>query len=255
MSASVGAMIPSSLYISEGEASRPEPPWAHPGSVHVAFGSESAPDDRLFTVVKITWRARPPGNAALSDIASRLRLDPGQLQEPFFDGLDPQQLSDVFAELRPFFPRPASLEATYDDEDRLVSAKLHHAEGLQPATLNRFPWARWLTVADQALRERAQGGAIGRLTPQLDSVVGAAMNGTRGRPGNVEQKRPGRKGHPADFYRQVAETYQALRREGVTNPTLKLAESAKVSRPTAAGWVKGARKRGYLPPARGNRPG
>jgi hypothetical protein len=119
-----------------------------------------------------------------------------------------------------------------------------------PAYLKRFPWAGWLTVADAAARRG--------LTPQLTRAVTAAR-GNRRPPRHARQilggKRPGRGGHPDSHYRQVAKRYQELHGQGRLDPTASLAVEYDTSRNTVAGWVRKARDRGYLPPARKGRAG
>jgi hypothetical protein len=71
-------------------------------------------------------------------------------------------------------------------------------------------------------------------------------------------RRPGRKGHPDEFYQAVAAAYTQLVSNGVTNPTTTIAQLSErygYNRSTVAGWVSTARKKGYLPPARRGRPG
>jgi hypothetical protein len=67
--------------------------------------------------------------------------------------------------------------------------------------------------------------------------------------------RPGRAGHPPEHYAAVANEYRTLCAKGVLNPTSTIARQRKRSRDTVAGWIREARKRGYLPEARPGRAG
>lgn len=96
-------------------------------------------------------------------------------------------------------------------------------------TLSKFPWATWLAVADTVRRTLARAGG--------DSAVR--------RP---DRKRPGRAGHGDDLYRSVARRYSELQRAESRAPTQTIAEEYGCARNTAAGWVRRARAKGFLPP-------
>ena len=153
------------------------------------------------------------------------------------------------------------LRVEWDGEGRIVSVRLTDPEGLSATALQRFPWARWLTVADGALRTLGNpygGGLDGlRIFAALDhdKRLERALSGERLRPLSDPSRRPGRAGHPDKFYAGVARDYTALRQQGSLRPTADLAKQRGVSRNTMAGWVRRARERGMLPEARGNRPG
>ena len=91
-------------------------------------------------------------------------------------------------------------------------------------------------------------------SPEVTRTVQKAMAGKRVGKSRTDPKRPGRKGHPEAHYREIAAEYEEFRRLGSPSPTADLANSRNVSRSTAAGWVREARKRGFLAKAIGNRP-
>jgi hypothetical protein len=128
------------------------------------------------------------------------------------------------------------------------TARVTLAEGLTPAALQRFPWKSMLTIADAALRipaEETLAGAGARLDRAFDAAF----------PNPDEPRRPGRKGHPDEFYQAIAKEYHFLVAKGATDPTTQLAHARGYNRSTVAGWVSTARQRGYLPAARIGRPG
>lgn len=133
---------------------------------------------------------------------------------------------------------------------------LYLPEGVTATAVRRFAWSRWLGVTDAVARHPSdsswtQPGAepptpAGSLHRALFAELGYRVN-LRGR--------PGRRGHPEDFYRDIADRYRQLTIRGVRNPTKTIAEERKYSRNTVAGWVRRARQLGYLPPARRGRAG
>ena len=151
------------------------------------------------------------------------------------------------------------LRVKADPNHRVVSVELSDPGGLDASSLQHFAWARWLTVADNAIRTYGLTRDTTKVdsTPEyarLSSASDRALAGTRFRQKVLNPKRPGRAAHPDSHYRQVAEEYEALCRQGSRRPTKDLADCRHVSRSTAAGWVRVAREREFLPPARGNRP-
>jgi len=152
-----------------------------------------------------------------------------------------------------------SLRLTLDQDGQIVSAHLYDPEGLTASKLQRSPWARWLTAADafiraQRIESEDRGRGIIALVKASD-LLDKAQRGKRIRPPVASPKRPGRKGNDAAFYQGVAEEYKAFCKQGSRRPTKDLADCRNVSRSTAAGWVRMARVREFLLPARGNRPG
>jgi hypothetical protein len=124
---------------------------------------------------------------------------------------------------------------------------LYCSGGLTPTDLQRFPWATCLAIADAAERSESEHVREVMEAQRSDQPL------PKWRRRNA--KRPGRRGHPDAHYRAVAKRYVELRRGGSTSPTTTIARERTVSRDTAAGWVRGARDRKYLPPARPGRAG
>jgi hypothetical protein len=132
--------------------------------------------------------------------------------------------------------------------------------GITPTVLHRFPWRRWLALAEVERRALDLTSS-----PKAQEMAGyeaseARTAFLRGDPipkrwDAAPSARPGRKGHPADKYESVAKRYLGLVREGVYNPTATIAKEESVSRNTAAGWVAKARQLGYLPKGRPGKAG
>jgi hypothetical protein len=131
--------------------------------------------------------------------------------------------------------------------------------GLTPTDIRRFPWARWLEVADVMARlpdpqgdpswfqpEPRASTAGGKLKRAIYAEAGVKIN-LRGR--------PGRTGHGSEFYEEVAKRYTELMKAGVRSPTKTIAQERNYSRDTVAGWVRRARELNYLPKARKGRAG
>lgn len=144
---------------------------------------------------------------------------------------------------------------------RVSAVRLSLTEGLTPSGLGRFPWARWIAVADATRRlmtseRRFDAPNYSESIEQvdLDRALESARSGKRP-PRGSSGSRPGRRGHPDTHYLDVARRYLTLRQAGSRNPTATLAEEEHVSRSTAAGWVREARKREYLPEGRPGRAG
>lgn len=141
-----------------------------------------------------------------------------------------------------------SSDVPWDPDARPVEVRLAlDVDAMTPSTLQRFPWARWLSFADSYWRTHDNDPDDAHVR-----VAIRTFNAERGRPNTG---RPGRRGHPPEHYAGVATRYHQLRAEGASNPTTRLAAERHVSRSTAAGWVSEARRRGFLPPARPNRAG
>jgi hypothetical protein len=140
---------------------------------------------------------------------------------------------------------------------QVATVRLSLPDGLQPSTLSRFAWARWLAVADSAARMFSSPDLLDEGSPKsrrLTDAVEAARDGRRP-PRGEEGGRPGRRGHPDGHYADVAKRYAELAGRGVRNPTATIAEEESVNRNTVAGWLRGARQRGYLPKARPGKAG
>jgi hypothetical protein len=149
---------------------------------------------------------------------------------------------------------------------------LTSSEGLRASEVQRFAWGRWFAVADAARRLQPHGTRYVRadddvsLVPpyppqsylfareHLDHTITAAIDRKRP-PKTIHAKRPGRRGHPPEFYEEIASHYRELYRAGDRQPTKSIATAENVSRGTAAGWVGEARRRGLLGKARPGQPG
>ncbi len=150
----------------------------------------------------------------------------------------------------------AELAVRFDDDGSVIAVRLTSARPLTPSGLQRFAWSRWLTVADAFHRwvSADLGDPWSRESIRVDDAMDFAAKGRRLRHQEVV-RRPGRRGHPESHYRKVAQRYIELRAAGVTNPTKTIAREWNYNRNTVAGWVRTARQRGLLRPARPGRPG
>lgn len=135
---------------------------------------------------------------------------------------------------------------------RPVKIELRFPEGITAAEIRRLPWSRWIREADRGLRISAN------LPPdtEFDLWEGRDLSHSYipAFP-SAGKSRPGRRGYPAAFYEQIAVEYRELLQAGSTRPTHDIAKAHNVSRHTAAGWVRGCRDRGLLPPARPGKAG
>jgi len=150
-------------------------------------------------------------------------------------------------------PGPAyAVIAWYDvDQARPTKVALETPDGITPSMLQRFAWGQHLTVADLIWRQhQAKPGPFPVASDDLLAAVGDVMGVDR------PKGTPGRKGHPDDFFRGVADRYLLAMRSGDRSPTMTIArELADGNRNTAAGWVRRSRELGLLPPARPGRAG
>ena len=175
--------------------------------------------------------------------------------------------SDGSAMVRWSLGRPdgqrGELQVWFDPEagHRVSAVRISLPDGLTPTGLGLFPWARWLTIADAARHLASSGLRIDSSEfigsselADLERAVNSARDGKRP-PRGSSSSRPGRRGHPDSHYQKIARRYLALRQKGIPNPTATIAGEDCVSTSTAAGWVRGARQRGYLPPGRPGRAG
>jgi hypothetical protein len=154
----------------------------------------------------------------------------------------------------------AQLDVFFDEsgDGEIIEIRLRNPNGMTPSSLQRFPWKRWVGVADAELRYVMIAEVFAELdAPRAIASRRALRAGADARraPRGDGSARPGRRGHPDEHYRAVADRYRVLATSLVRNPTAQIATECFVARSTAAGWVATARKRGYLPPARRGRPG
>jgi len=135
-----------------------------------------------------------------------------------------------------------------DIEPLPIAATLMRREGIKPSELNRFAWTRWSPLAEAHARSAVT------FTLQRQSAV-VDSERTIGRRLRIVKGRPGRGGHKPDHYPRIAARYQALARQGCRNPVKRISEEEFKSRATVAGWIREARRRNLLPPARKGRAG
>lgn len=134
----------------------------------------------------------------------------------------------------------------FESDFTIHKMSLYTPAAMTPTALRRFPWDRWLYSAEvfqrglMEDRRRVEGPA----RPAVSSDLGPKV-----------PKRPGRRGHPDAHYISVAKRYRELVASGVRNPTSTIAAERFVSHNTVSGWLKEARRRGYLSPSRRGRAG
>jgi len=195
-------------------------------------------------------------NRAESRAESR-RIDHEQFEElwPFGPVEDATASLVVRVEVETAKRRPTELQVQLDPETgKAVWIGIRSLDGLRPTDLQRFPWVTLLAMADATDRAE-QETATAEDFQRLGKVAMAAWENRRPPKPPKISRRPGRAGHPDEHYRAVAERYKQLRAAGVSSPTATIANERHWSRATVAGWVRGARDRGYLPPARPGRAG
>jgi hypothetical protein len=195
--------------------------------------------------------SRHPQGAVVLRFSARQYADDGHGRVDLRSVLDETPIVRDIGELR----------VAYSLDGIPVSVELKLEDGVTATELQRFPWARWLRVAD-AYNRRADdepGPHPAGFHPDRDADTsrGTATTALAEEAGRKISagKRPGRRGHPDQHYRDIAARYDQLVAGGTRNPTACLAEQLNYSRNTVAGWVSTARKRGYLPPARPGRAG
>jgi hypothetical protein len=121
-------------------------------------------------------------------------------------------------------------------------------ERIVPSDLKRFAWDQWIRAAETI-----------HTTPQ-PSIFMPPGEDFRDRQSAYEQTwskyhaslqaavgHPGSRGRDPRHYQQIAALYQNLVADGERAPIKRLAEDLGVKRNTVSGWIKQARKRGYLP--------
>jgi hypothetical protein len=115
-------------------------------------------------------------------------------------------------------------------------------DGSTPSDIGRFGWQRWLPITHAAASWHAIGDDAG------DAMTRAGTRALRAE-GLPRTGRPGRKGHPPQFYKRIADRYRALRAKGIHNPRVVIARETNSSVDTVAKWIKRARDLGYIPPS------
>jgi hypothetical protein len=144
--------------------------------------------------------------------------------------------------------RPDRVEIRFDNRDDSlpIAVKISAPDGLRPSDLRRLPWDSWFWFARVARQE---------MTSDSDAAIHIVDARVAFADQTPAPKRPGRRGHTTAHYQEIAARYTQLLAEGVRSPTLRISRERHVSRDTAAGWVRGARDRGLLPPAKPGRAG
>ena len=92
-----------------------------------------------------------------------------------------------------------------DDDYRVRTIQLSMPGRITPTELRRFPWDRWLDRADFAIRDPMMRPRVFTAGLEKDASSAKASK-PEPAPG-----RPGRRGHPDEHYREVAERYRQLR--------------------------------------------
>jgi len=140
-----------------------------------------------------------------------------------------------------------------DSVPELVGATLERSEGrIAPSDLQRFAWSRWSTIATAALRRHLAGQAqvpIEHGEPLMVAVnVAMGADQPRRRPGPRSTRGP-------EFFRGIADRYEALVAAGELKPTQRLAQERGYNRNTMAAFVRKARAMNFLGPAKHGRTG
>ncbi len=158
----------------------------------------------------------------------------------------------------------ATLVIDFDANGRVVGQHLNGSvHGITASQLSRLPWTRLIRMAksERSLQLNAvvnpdkleHDGASSTLRRLAQAKASVAEELTAmGESVNRVKRRPGRGGHPDEFYEAIALRYSALVAEGVTNPVQVIAEEESnrkesVSRNTVSTWIKRCRERGLLP--------
>ncbi len=141
--------------------------------------------------------------------------------------------------------------------DRVTHVMLSLPDGVTPTDLSNFKWSKWIAIARAARVEFNAGRDIppfNEMFRQTSVLVDRMFRAARP-DGSSTSRRPGRHGHPDSYYQEVADTYRRCLLNGESHPIKVIAEAQVVSRNTASGWVREARKRGLLEPAHKGRAG
>ena len=161
------------------------------------------------------------------------------------------------------FGLPENLEVIFERHDptsrksppeRVREVRLSSSAGLTPSELQRFPWRKWLTGADAELRS-ATPSASG-MSWQVDTSLPHAIAKAIGLKLTPEPGlRPGRRGHPREYYERIAKLYEELRIAGLVNPDKQIATELNINASTVRGHISNCRQLGLLPPARRGKAG
>jgi hypothetical protein len=142
---------------------------------------------------------------------------------------------------------------TRDGRLRVCEVYAGSDEGLTARGLRETPLGWVEAVVNRPdVREVIEAG-MGKPPPELRP--GASFesvkfeNPGRSRVGRLRRPIPKSKPYGDDFYGEVATLYYALA-EGGRRPAAEIAEVYSVPASTVHGWIREARRRGFLPPAR-----
>jgi hypothetical protein len=145
--------------------------------------------------------------------------------------------------------------------------RLTVTRGLTASLLKRFAWDRYLTIADAARRKAMATTHWGRPSQPISAPLATSDDTVYGSitlpPVSTsyvhldvsDAQRPWGAKRGNSHYKSVADRYTELRASGERNPPAAIARETNYNRNTVAGWVRKARRLGYLPPARPGRPG
>ncbi len=131
---------------------------------------------------------------------------------------------------------------------RPVRVVINAAGGLRPSDMRRLPWKSWFAFADSLIRDPD----LVRYFPGQDDIEIPSIDDELDQ---VRPKHPGRRGHSDEHYAAVARRYSTLVSAGYRDPTATIAREHHVARPTASGWIRQARDRRLLAPARRGKAG
>ena len=128
-------------------------------------------------------------------------------------------------------------------DGRLVVTELHLADGIDAESLRRIP----IGTIDTAIN----------YSPTItDAFMGASAVQWEDTSHSLQRPRMRLKDVPAagargdGFYRSVGELYRWCIGNGVRNPARAIADANAVPVTTVHGWIRDARRRNFLPPAR-----
>ena len=149
------------------------------------------------------------------------------------------------------FPVPISVRFAVATTGRLVPVELRltHDEGITPGLLRKVPLGRLEAIANtggtaEAIRRALSGqGAADR------GHVHYVRPGALLRPPDPRLDVPAARPYPDSFYEQVAKVYVELVQLGVQGPAPVIAAANDVLVTRVHGWIREARKRGFLPTA------
>lgn len=137
----------------------------------------------------------------------------------------------------------------------MFGAGVVRSERVIPTEMQRLPWAKWSTVAREALRRELAG--LAGVPVRREEPLMAAIEDALG--ADKQPRAPRRRGpkpaHDDDFYRRLADRYSELLAEGEPHPSKRLAAEKHFEASTMRTFIRRARERGFLPPAQHGKAG